>query len=237
MDPSANDFDYYEETPSVKGPYGPTYKGICGVHVTDVPAGGTFTCYDKDESMLCNCQALVMGGRYRCCSKVEGCSSADDFDYYEETPLAKAPYEPTYKGICGVHVTDVPAGGTFTCYDKNKSMLCNCQVLVFAGRYRCCSKVGGCTSANDFDYYQGTPSVKGVSTPIKDVGICGVQVLDVDLGPGGWFYCTDKIYGLEYDCLHIVVGSSYYCYGNDDKPYPYTKWESCETGCVLTWPR
>ena len=96
-----------------KGPYDPTYKGICGVHVTDVPAGGTFTCYDKDESMLCNCQALVLGGRYRCCSKVEGCSSADDFDYYEGTSSVKSPYGPTYKGICGVHVTDVPQGGRF----------------------------------------------------------------------------------------------------------------------------
>ena len=61
-------------------------------------------------------------------------------------------------------------------------MLCNCQALVMGGRYRCCSKVEGCSSADDFDYYQGTPSVKGVGTH-SDLRICGVQVLDVDLGP------------------------------------------------------
>ena len=59
MNPSDNDFDYYKETPSAKAPYVPTYKGICGRHVIDVPVGVIFKCYDKVKSMLCNCQALV----------------------------------------------------------------------------------------------------------------------------------------------------------------------------------
>ena len=66
-------------------------------------------------------------------------------------------------------------------------MLCNCQALVMGGRYRCCSKVEGCSSADDFDYYQSTPSVKFVN---YDKGICGVQVLDVNLA---FFHCMDEI--------------------------------------------
>ena len=111
-------------------------------------------------------------------------------------------------------------------------MLCNCQALVMGGRYRCCSKVEGCSSADDFDYYQGTPSVKGVCTH-RDLRICGVQVLDVDLGPvnpSRQFDCMYK--GYEYDCFQKVDGSSYDCYGEGDN-WP-TMWRSCETGCVPT---
>ena len=109
-------------------------------------------------------------------------------------------------------------------------MLCNCQALVMGGSYRCCSKYEGCSSADDFDYYEETPSVK-VTT---NVGICGKQVPNTF----NYFNCMDKIEKREVTCEQIVRGSSYRCcleLDDDCRSMPdyYSRiWTSCETGCV-----